>query len=64
MIYDEMSMQRNKRVFGDTLMISSPNMLKFIKSLRYTTLDEIDDQVFIEIVEQAYTYRKEKVINR
>ncbi|MEW7280562.1 DUF1801 domain-containing protein [Aquimarina sp. 2201CG1-2-11] len=37
---------------------------KFIKSLRYTTLDQIDDQVFIEIIQQAYTYRKEKVIDR
>ncbi|MBQ4822203.1 DUF1801 domain-containing protein [Aquimarina sp. MMG016] len=35
---------------------------KYVKSLRYRTPDEIDDQVLIEILEQAYTFRNEKFI--
>ncbi|MBQ0736063.1 DUF1801 domain-containing protein [Aquimarina celericrescens] len=35
---------------------------KYVKSLRYRTIEEIDDQVLIEVLEQAYNFRKEKFI--
>ncbi len=35
---------------------------KYVKSLRYKTPDQIDDQVLIEVLEQAYTFRNEKFI--
>ncbi|MEW7291101.1 DUF1801 domain-containing protein [Aquimarina sp. 2304DJ70-9] len=35
---------------------------KYVKSLRYQTPDQIDDQVLIEVLEQAYTFRNEKFI--
>ncbi len=34
---------------------------KYVKSLRYRTIEEIDDQVLIEVLEQAYNFRKEKL---
>ena len=37
---------------------------KYIKSLRYRTLEEIDQQVLIELLEQGYKFRSEKFINR
>ncbi len=35
---------------------------KYVKSLRYRVQEDIDDQVLIEILEQAYTFRNEKFI--
>ncbi len=35
---------------------------KYVKSLRYKTPDQINDQVLIEVLEQAYAFRKEKFI--
>ncbi len=35
---------------------------KYVKSLRYQNIDDIDDEVLIELLEQAYTCRKEKFI--
>lgn len=35
---------------------------KYVKSLRYRTLEEIDDKVLIETIEQAYTFRNKKFI--
>ncbi|MDC8004449.1 DUF1801 domain-containing protein [Aureisphaera galaxeae] len=36
---------------------------KQVKSLRYWNLDEINDPVLIEVLEQAYTYRREKFLD-
>ncbi len=36
---------------------------KYVKSLRYQNLEDIEDQVLIEILEQAYIFRNEKFIN-
>ncbi len=35
---------------------------KYVKSLRYQNLEDIEDQVLIEILEQAYIFRNEKFI--
>ncbi|GAA4274309.1 DUF5655 domain-containing protein [Aquimarina gracilis] len=35
---------------------------KYVKSLRYQSIEDIDDEVLIEILQQAYTFRKEKFI--
>ncbi|MDH7444991.1 DUF1801 domain-containing protein [Aquimarina sp. 2201CG14-23] len=35
---------------------------KYVKSLRYRNQDEIDEQVFVEILKQAYVFRNEKFI--
>ncbi|AXT50911.1 DUF1801 domain-containing protein [Aquimarina sp. BL5] len=35
---------------------------KYVKSFRYRKPEEIDEQVFVTILQQAYTYRNEKFI--
>ncbi len=35
---------------------------KYVKSLRYRVQEDIDDQVLIEILEQAHAFRNEKFI--
>ncbi|WP_299220081.1 DUF1801 domain-containing protein [uncultured Aquimarina sp.] len=35
---------------------------KYVKSLRYRKPEEIEEEIFVEILKQAYTYRNEKFI--
>ncbi|MBP2832195.1 DUF1801 domain-containing protein [Aquimarina sp. U1-2] len=35
---------------------------KFVRSLRYRTLEEINDQILSEVLKEAYHFRKEKFI--
>ena len=36
---------------------------KLVKSLRYFSLDEIDQKVLVEVLEQAYQFRREKFLD-
>ncbi|GAB5401381.1 MAG: hypothetical protein Aureis2KO_29660 [Aureisphaera sp.] len=42
------------------LMVSENR--KVVKSLRYWSLEEIDEQVLVEVLEQAYKHRREKFL--
>lgn len=35
---------------------------KYVKSLRYQNIEDIDDQVLIEVLKEAYVFRNEKFI--
>jgi hypothetical protein len=52
------------RHFTQHLDILVADKRKYVKSLRYWWLDEIDHQVLTDILKEAYIFRKEKFISR
>ncbi len=52
----------NAQYFTEHLEKLESDKRKYVKSLRYNKIEDIDDHVLIEILEQAYRYRNEKFI--
>jgi hypothetical protein len=52
------------RHFTQHLDILVGDKRKYVKSLRYWRLDEIDHQVLTDILQEAYIFRNEKFISR
>ncbi|WP_109299900.1 DUF1801 domain-containing protein [Aquimarina sp. AU474] len=52
----------NAQYFTKYLEQLESDKRKYVKSLRYRILEDINDQMLIEILEQAYRYRNEKFI--
>jgi len=50
------------RHFTQHLAILVGDKRKYVKSLRYRSLDEIDQKILTDILKEAYFFRKEKFI--